>query len=168
MDACTDVAVESVEAKEREGNRDRVSRMALNAIRGHPRPSEAIRGHPRPSEAIRGHPRPSASSDTCAPEYTSLHTALGVGKPETGVKPWLCDGSQVAPRRSHHARHPPRGKDLEDERRVGRDEGGRPRALWGLGSARGQAAVGGQCPLASHAEPINQPRRANQSQCEPM
>ena len=52
MDACTDVAVESVEAKEREGNRDRVSRMALNAIRGHPRPSEAIRGHPRPSEAI--------------------------------------------------------------------------------------------------------------------
>ena len=59
MDACTDVAVESVEAKEREGNRDRVSRMALNAIRGHPRPSEAIRGHPRPSEAIRGHPRPS-------------------------------------------------------------------------------------------------------------
>ena len=138
------------------------------AIRGHPRPSEAIRGHPRSSEAIRGHPRPSASSDTCAPEYTSLHTALGVGKPETGVKPWLCDGSQVAPRRSHHARHPPRGKDLEDERRVGRDEGGRPRALWGLGSARGQAAVGGQCPLASHAEPINQPRRANVSQCEPM
>ena len=50
----------------------------------------------------------------------------------------------------------PRGKDLEDERRVGRDEGGRPRALWGLGSARGQATVGGQCPLASHAEPINQ------------
>ena len=54
MDACTDVAVESAKAIKREGNRDRVSRTALGAIRGHPRPSEAIRGHPRPSEAIRG------------------------------------------------------------------------------------------------------------------
>ena len=52
MDACTDVAVESAKAIKREGNRDRVSRTALGAIRGHPRPSEAIRGHPRPSEAI--------------------------------------------------------------------------------------------------------------------
>jgi hypothetical protein len=79
------------------------------------------------------------SSDTCAPEHTSLHTALGVGKPGTGVKPWLCDGSQVAPHRSHHARHPPRGKDLEGERRVGRDEGGAARARCGVLGQRARA-----------------------------
>ena len=149
MDACTDVAVESAKAIKREGNRDRVSRTALGAIRGHPRPSEAIRGHPRPSEAL--------SSDTCAPEHTSLHTALGVGKPGTGVKPWLCDGSQVAPHRSHHARHPPRGKDLEDERRVGRGEGGAARARCGV---LGQRARAGR---RRWPEPSRQPIRAHQS-----